>query len=158
MTDKIYLSKAAHDKMIQEFERLTGPQRKEIAAQLATARSFGDLGENAEYEAAKHTQLLNEIRIKELQEKLGRVFIINEGDIPSDKVYLGARVKVMDLDFTEEEVFHVVSSVEADPAKGKISVDSPVAKGMLGHGAGDEVTIEVPRGKLRFKILEISRA
>ena len=155
--DKIYVTKHAHGMMISDFEALVGPRRKEIAEALAHARSFGDLSENAEYEAAKHRQLLNEIRVKELQEKLGRVHIVNEEDIPTDKVYLGAKVKVFDLDYKEEEFFHVVSGVEADPTKGRISIDSPVAKGMLGHSAGDEVTIAVPSGTLRFKILEISR-
>lgn len=155
---KNYLTKAAFDKLANEIEHLKGVRRREIAEQLAIARSFGDLSENAEYEAAKHAMNLNETRISDLEMLAVGVEIVSEEDIPADKVYLGACVKVLDLDFDEEETWHIVSTNEADPSQNKISTESPVGKGMLGHGVGAEVEIEIPRGKMRLKILEITRS
>lgn len=154
---KNYLPQSAFDKLAKNIEYLKSTRRKEIAEQLAHARGFGDLSENAEYDAAKQAMSLNESRISDLEMQLVGVEIIDENDIPSDKVYLGATVRVLDKDYNEEEVWHIVSTNEADPSANRISTESPVGKGMLGHGVGDEVEIEVPRGKLHFKILEISR-
>lgn len=152
-----YITKSAHEKLVSELEHLKGPKRREIQEALAIARSFGDLSENAEYDAAKHAMTLNETRIGELEQQLHSTQIVDDRDIPLGKAYLGATVKVLDLDYDEEELFHLVSGPEADAAAGKISVDSPVGKGLLGHEEGDEVSIEVPRGTLKFRILEISR-
>jgi len=151
------ITKSAHEKLVKELEHLKKVKRKEIADALATARSHGDLSENAEYDAAKNEMNLNESKISEIERELGSVMVVDDSAIPEGKAYLGASVKVLDLKYDEEEWFHLVSGPEADAASGKISVDSPVGKGLLGHEEGDEVDIEVPRGTLKFKILEITR-
>jgi len=155
--EKIFVTRSGHEKMIKDIEFLMVTRRREIAESLAHARSLGDLSENSEYESAKQAFDFNETRIRELQAQLHGVEIVSDADIPAGKVYLGATVRVRDLDGGEEETYKMVSSSEADPAAGMISVESPVAKAMLGHVEGDEVEIAVPRGTLRYRILRITR-
>ncbi len=151
------MTKSAMEQLAKELEYLTTVKRQECQEKLAHARSFGDLSENAEYDAAKTAMSLNETKINELHAYMASVRVVDDQDIPEGKAFLGATVRVLDLDYDEEEDFTLVCGPEADGATGKISVDSPVGKGLLGHEVGDEVEIEVPRGKLRFRILSISR-
>jgi transcription elongation factor GreA len=155
--EKTFLTRAGHNKLVANLEYLMNVRRKEIAAQLAFARSLGDLSENAEYEAAKHAFDLNEIKIKELSEKLHSIEIVNETDIPSDRVYIGATVKVLDMEYKEEETYTMVSSAESNPGSGALSVESPVGKALLGHREGDIVEINVPRGTIKYEIKSITR-
>ena len=155
--EKTYLSKDGFDKLVTDLEFLKTKRRKEIAQQLDMARSHGDLRENAEYDAAKHALALNEIRIRETEEKLSNAEIINLDAIPTDQVFIGAKITVWDLDFEEEEFYELTGTDEADPSSGKISVNSPVAKALLGHRIDDVVEVAVPRGVLRYKILKIGR-
>jgi transcription elongation factor GreA len=152
-----YLTKEGYNKLLADLEYLKTTKRKEIAAQLDLARSHGDLRENAEYEAAKQALALNEIRIRELEEKISTAQIINTENLSTDKIFIGAKVTLYDIDFEEEVEFELTGSDEADPSQGKISVNSPVAKAMLGHSVGDIIEAKVPRGILKYKVLKISR-
>ncbi|NLW32182.1 MAG: transcription elongation factor GreA [Fibrobacter sp.] len=154
--EKTYLTKDGYDKLYADLEYLKTTKRREIAKQLDYARSFGDLRENAEYEAAKQALSMNEIRIRELEEKIATAEIISSENISTDKVFIGAKVTLWDDDF-EEEVEYEITGDESDPSKGKISVNSPVAKALLGHSVNDEVEIKAPRGIFKYKILKIDR-
>ena len=153
----IYVTRECHEKMIGQLNDLTSVKRKDIARQIAEARAHGDLGENAEYDAAKETQVFNEMKIAEMQQKISRCRIINEDAIPLNKAVLGTTVRLKDIDTGEELTYSLVSEPEADLAQDKISVSSPVGKGLLGHKEGDIVEIKVPAGVLRYEIVKIAR-
>ncbi len=155
--EKTYLSKDGYDKLVSNLEYLKTTKRREIAKQLDFARSFGDLRENAEYEAAKQALSMNETRIRELEEKLSKAEIINIDSIQTDKIFIGAKVTLWDLDFEEEVEYELTGTDESDPSKGKISVNSPVAKALLGHSVDDLIEIKVPRGVLKYKVMKIYR-
>jgi transcription elongation factor GreA len=153
----IYVTRECHEKMIGQLNDLTSVKRKDIARQIAEARAHGDLGENAEYDAAKEAQVFNEMKIAEMQQKISRCRIINEDAIPLNKAVLGTTVRLKDIDTGEELTYSLVSEPEADLAQDKISVSSPVGKGLLGHKEGDIVEIKVPAGVLRYEIVKIAR-
>jgi transcription elongation factor GreA len=132
-------------------------KRREIASALDHARQLGDLSENAEYDSAKQAQDVNEKRIAELEFKLSRGKIIDDVKISSDKVYIGAKVKLKDLDSKEDIDYMLVTEDEADFAQGKISITSPVGKALLGKKKGDIAQIKVPAGMLKYKVIKISR-
>ena len=153
----IYVTRECHEKMIRQLNDLVSVKRKDIARQIAEARALGDLGENAEYDAAKETQVFNEMKIAEMQQKISRCRIINEDAIPLNKAVLGTTVNLKDIDTGEELTYALVSEPEADLAQDKISVSSPVGKGLLGHKEGDAVEIKVPAGMLQYEIVKIAR-
>ena len=153
----IYLTREGQQKLKEQLDYLVKVRRKEIAKSLETARAFGDLRENAEYETAKTEQSLNEIKIKELAEKLTTSQILDDTDIPKDKAYLGATVRLRDLDRNEEFDYMLVSDAEADFFENKISVASLIGKALLGHCINETVQIQVPAGLLNYRILSISR-
>jgi len=155
--DKIYLTQKGYDKLKKELEILKTKKRRQLSAEIGKARELGDISENAEYHAAKEAQGLNEKRVADIEEKLTRAQIIDESKMASDEALIGATIKVKDLDTDEEEAYTLVSEVEADFAQGKISVTSPIGKGLLGHKKGETVEIEVPAGTLKYKIIEITR-
>ena len=152
--EKVYLSKDGYDKMMADLEFLKTSKRREIAKQLDLARSFGDLRENAEYEAAKQALALNEIRIRELEEKISRAEIIKPESVQTDKVFLGSKVTLWDMTYEEEVVFELTGSDEADPAEGRISINSP-ATALLGHSVGETVEAKAPEG---FRSTKSSRS
>lgn len=154
---EIYLSKEGYEKLRSELEYLKKVKKKELTKEVGEARAHGDISENAELDAAKEAQGLCMKRIAELEEKLFRVSIIDDMDIPADKAYIGATVKIKDMDTGEELERILVAGEEADPSCGKISIASPVGKGLLGHKEGDVLEISVPAGVLKYKILKISR-
>jgi len=153
--DRVYLTPEGHDKLIKELETLKGPKRREIAAALAHARSLGDLSENAEYDAAKEALAENERRINELTDKLSRAELVHDTGALRDTAHLGAKVRLHDLDSDYRITYLLVGPEESDPVNDKISVVSPVGKALLGKKAGDEVSIEVPAGTLRYKVESI---
>ena len=153
----IYVTRECHEKMIGQLNDLASVKRKDIARQIAEARAHGDLGENAEYDAAKEVQVFNEMKIAEMQQKISRCRIINEDAIPLNKAVLGTTVNLKDIDTGEELTYALVSEPEADLAQDKISVSSPVGKGLLGHKEGDAVEIKVPAGMLQYEIVKIAR-
>jgi transcription elongation factor GreA len=152
-----YITRNGQLKLKEQLDYLVKVRRKEIAKNLETARAFGDLRENAEYDAAKTELGLNEIKIKELAEKLTTSQILDDTDIPKDKAYLGATVRLRDVDREEEFDYMLVSDAEADFMENKISVASPIGKALLGHGVNDTVQIQAPVGLLNYQILSISR-
>ncbi|HJY64815.1 MAG TPA: transcription elongation factor GreA, partial [Ignavibacteria bacterium] len=138
-----------------ELNGLKSAGRKEIAERIADARSHGDLTENAEYDAAKHSQEQLEMKIHKLEEMLSRVKIIKPEDLPDDKIYILHNVKILDMNTKEEFCYKLVSQEEADLEQDKISVSSPIGKALLGKNAGEVVDIQVPAGILKYKIIDI---
>lgn len=154
---EVYLSRAGYEKLREELEYLKTVKRREISQAIGEARLQGDLSENAEYDAAKEAQGHCEARIAELEGKLANVRIIEDMDIPSDKVYIGAVVTLEDLDSGETLEYTMVSPEEADYESNKLSIMSPVGKGLLGKSVGDETQVHVPAGTLRYKVIKIER-
>jgi transcription elongation factor GreA len=157
MTDKVILTRGGYEKMRSELEFMMTTKRRQIAKDLETARAFGDLRENAEYDAAKNAQAHNEKRISLLSEKLQRAEILDDSKIDKNKALLGATVRMQDLASKAELSYTLVSTEEADYKQNKVSITSPVGKAILGHAVGDEVAFKVPAGNLRYKILKIQR-
>jgi transcription elongation factor GreA len=155
--ETFYLSKGGYEKLKAQLDYLMKDKRKEIANALAHARAFGDLSENAEYQAAKDSQAINETRVRELTEKLAAARIVDESTLSTDKVCLGSIVLLKDLKYNEEIEYSLVSEVEADFDKNKISISSPVGKGLVGKKTGDITEIKVPSGILKYEILKVSR-
>ncbi len=151
----VYLTKERLHEIETELNGLKGKGRKEIADKIAEARAHGDLSENAEYDAAKHEQEHLEIKIGKLTEMLSRVKIISASDLPDDKIYILHNVKLKDLKTKEEFVYKLVSPEEADLDQDKISVTSPMGQSLLGKKHGEEVELNVPAGKLKYKIMQI---
>jgi len=156
-TGDTYLTREGYEKLIKELDSLKTLRRRELSKAIGKAREHGDIGENAEYDAAKEAQALNEKRVVELEGKLARARIIENEDIPVDKAYIGATVFLKDLDTEEELQYTLVSEVEADFSQGKISISSPIGKGLLGHKKNEIVEIKIPTGILRYKIIKILR-
>jgi transcription elongation factor GreA len=152
-----YLTPEGHEKLRKELENLKTTKRRMLSKAIGEARAHGDISENAEYDAAKEAQGLNEKKIAELEAKLATAQILDNSAMSSDEVLIGATVKLKDLDTKEEIVYTIVSEEEADFAANKISVQSPVGTGLLNHKKGDTVDIQVPRGILKYKILDITR-
>ena len=157
MSDPIYLSREGRLKLEAELKRLKFEERPKIVAEIKRARELGDLSENAEYHAAKEAQVLLERRIAELEDKLSRVRSIDTEDLPTDRAYLFAKVRVRDLDDGEEIVYTLAPPDETDVDNDVISVKSPIGAALLGKKVGETVEVTVPRGTLRYEILEITR-
>jgi transcription elongation factor GreA len=150
-----YLTKEGYHKLKTELEDLV-KERPKISAQIAEARDKGDLSENAEYDAAREAQGMLELRISKLQQTVDKARIIEEGQMDNTKVYLLARVKIQNLKNNQEMTYQIVSEREADLKAGKISVDSPIGKGLLGKSVGDIAQITAPGGLIQFKVISIN--
>lgn len=157
MPQEIYLTRAGYEKLVTELEHLKTSERRRISKAIGEARLQGDISENAEYDAAKDAQAHCEARIAELEGKLAQVRIIEEQNIPADKVYIGAIVTIQDTKTKEELRYMLVSPEEADFEENKLSIFSPVGKGLIGRQVGDEVELQVPAGALQYRILKIER-
>ena len=155
--DRTYLTREGHEKLRKELEFLKTVRRREFSKAIAEARAHGDISENAEYDAAKEAQGLNEKRIAALEATLSHAQILDERNLPKDEVVIGAMVKLKDLDSGEELEYTLVSEAEADFSQNKISTSSPVGRALLNHKVSEKVEIKVPAGVLKFKILKISR-
>lgn len=154
---KIYITKSRLAEIEEEVRQLKVHGRKEVAGRIAEARAQGDLSENAEYDAAREEQGLLELRIKKLEQILTRSSIIDERDIPTDKVGIMSKVKVLNEKTKRESVYQIVSEQEADFEGGRISVSSPIGKALFNHIVGDAVQVKVPAGMLSLKIVGIDR-
>ena len=139
----------------EELHDLKVNRRVEVAQKIKEAREQGDLSENAEYDAAKDEQRDIEARIEELETILKNVEVVDEEDISSDHVTVGATVIIYDMEFEEEVRYRIVGSTEADSLKGKISNESPVGKALIGKVVGDVVTVDTPGGACSYKVLQI---
>ena len=144
-------------KLQEELENLKTNGRADIAEKIKVARGYGDLSENSEYDEAKNEQAKIEARIVEIEAMLKNVEIIEDIKGKAKTVVIGAKVKVLDEEYDEEEVYRVVGSTEADPRDGKISDESPVGKALLGKKIGDVVIVDAPSGEFKLKIIEISK-
>ncbi|MEA3479342.1 MAG: transcription elongation factor GreA [Bacteroidota bacterium] len=152
-----YYTKEGLDKLKDELEHLTNVERLSISQQIAEARDKGDLSENAEYHAAKDAQGLLELKIAKLQEEIRQARVIDESKMDTSKVLLLSTVKVKNLKNGATMTYTLVPKNETDLKAGKISVNSPIAQGLLGKIAGDQAEIEIPAGKINLEIIEISR-
>ena len=158
MSDLIPMTRAGYEKIKAELDHMENVEMPAIANRVATARSEGDLSENAEYHGAKESQGMLQAKINLLRDKLARAALVDTSKLPKDEVVFGATVVVKDLDFDDEETFILVGAGEEDYDEGKILVTSPLAQGLLGKKKGDVADIQVPRGTLRFKVLDIALA
>lgn len=152
-----YYTEEGLNTLKEELNQLMYVERQQISQQIAEARDKGDLSENAEYEAAKEQQGLLELKIRKLQEVIYNARILDESKIDISKVLLFSSVKVKNKVLNKEFIYTIVPETESDIKTLKISVNSPIAKGLLGKSVGEEVEIHVPAGKLVFEILSISR-
>jgi transcription elongation factor GreA len=153
----VYLTRERLVELEKDLHELKVKGRAEMAQKIAEARSHGDLSENAEYDAAKEAQQHLELRIAKIEQTLSRARIIESSELPNDKVYILSRVKLKDLKTKESVEYILVSPEEADFDRNKISVTSPLGRGLMGKTEGDTVKIPVPAGTLEYKIIEISR-
>jgi len=144
-------------KMEEELEYLKVVKRREIADKIKEARGQGDLSENAEYDAAREEQAKMEADIVALEKLLRNAEVIDEEVLDMDVIHVGSKVLLLDVEFDEEVEYSIVGSAEADPMKGRISNESPVGAALLGHRAGEEVSIQAPAGEVVFKILGINK-
>lgn len=157
MNDVKYFTKEGLQKLREELERLTSVERPSISQQIAEARDKGDLSENAEYDAAKNAQGMLELRISQLENTLKNARVIDESQLDNSKVMILATVKVKNLKNNAVVSYTLVPENEADLKSGKISVHSPIAKGLLGKTVNEVVEIIVPAGTMKFEIVDISR-
>ncbi|MDF2548304.1 transcription elongation factor GreA [Anaerosolibacter sp.] len=158
MTDKeVLLTPQGLKKIEDELEMLKTVRRKEVAERIKQAIAFGDISENSEYDEAKNEQAQLEERIMKLESMLRKAKIIDEDEISTDSVSIGATVKVKDLEFDEEVEYTIVGSAEADPYELKISNESPVGSALIGKKVGDIVNVQIPDGVTKYEILEIKR-
>jgi transcription elongation factor GreA len=154
--NKVPLTARGAEQLRIELEQLKRVERPKIIEAIAEARAHGDLKENAEYHAAREQQGFIEGRIKELESKLSHAQIIDVTQLPqTGKVVFGTTVDVLDMDKDEEHTFIIVGDDEADIKQGKISVGSPIARGLIGKSEGDTALVEAPGGKREFEILEV---
>lgn len=157
MSEIKYFSEEGFKNLKDELNHLVNVERPSISQQIAEARDKGDLSENAEYDAAKNAQGLLELKISKLQETIRIARIIDESKLDDSKVLILSTVKIKNLKNGEQMSYTLVPENEAEIKSGKISVNSPISKGLLGKKVGDKVEIEVPVGKIQFEIIEISR-
>src|SRR3954462_14877799 len=154
----VILTPEGYEKLKQEIEFLSTAKRREVAERIKTAREFGDIAENAEYDDAKNEQAMLEHRIAQLEERLLSARVITKKEISKDAVSVGSHVRLRDMQANKTFEYHIVGSAEANPAENKLSNESPVGKAIIGHKKGDVVEVSAPRGALKFKILEIKAA
>src|SRR5207248_6080792 len=154
--ERVPMTREGYEKLKAELDRMQNVEMIEVTKRIAAARDLGDLSENAEYHAAREAQGLLQARVDALKDKLARATIVDRSTLPSDTVVFGTRVRIKDLDSGEEEVYELVGPGEEDYDNNKILTTSPRGQSLLGKKCGDVAEIKVPRGFLRYQILEIS--
>jgi len=152
----IYMTEDGYKKLVEELNELERVQRPAISKQIAEARDKGDLSENAEYDAAKEAQGMLEMKIAILKDKIASARMIDESKINTDEVQILTRVKIKNIKTGMEMAYMIVSESEANLKEGKLSVTTPIAKGLLGKKVGDKATVLAPSGAMEFEIMEIS--
>jgi transcription elongation factor GreA len=155
---RIYLTEEGLQKLKDELHHLRTKGRADIADAIAEARAKGDLSENAEYDAAKEEQGHLEARIAKIEDTIARARVVDESEVDTSKAYILSNVTVENIDTGAEQTYTLVSEQEANIAKGRISVKSPIGKGLLGKEEGEVVEIQVPAGKVKLKVVDISRS
>lgn len=160
-TKEILLTKSGYDKLVEELDYLRSVKRAEVAERIKVAISFGDISENAEYDEAKNEQAQMEERIYKLESQLRVARIIEDGEADEDSVTAGTNVKIEIKDSSMKkaaiEEYTIVGSTEADPANNKISNESPIGAALLGKKVGDKITVQIPMGVAKIKIIEITK-
>jgi transcription elongation factor GreA len=149
------MSKDGYEKLKSQLDHWKNEEMPRIAEHIAHARGYGDLSENAEYDAAREAQGMLQAKINELESRLARAFIVDKTAINNDRVVFGTSVRVKDLDLDEEEVFTLVGPGDEDYDQNRILTSSPIGQGLIGKKVGDVAEIPVPRGVLKFEILAI---
>ena len=155
--EELLLTQEGYDNIVAEHDELVSVRRAEVAERIKEAISYGDISENAEYDSAKNEQAELEERIHQLEEMLRKAKIVQEEDVKGDKVNIGLKVTVKDIDTGDKEVFSIVGATESDPFSGKISTESSVGKALIGKKKGETVAIEVPDGIINYKIMKIEK-
>ena len=154
--DKFPITVNGEKKLREELDRLTNIERPRIIDAISTAREHGDLKENAEYHAAKEEQGLMEAKINDIESALSNAQVIDVQEIPeTGRVIFGSTIKLYDVNSDQEIVYKIVGNLESDPTNGLISIDTPIAKGLVGKFIDDEVTIITPSGQLTYEIIEV---
>ena len=154
MAEEFIMTQKGYDEAAERLKYLQTQKKKEITERIKVARGFGDLSENAEYDAAKNEEALNESEIRELENMLKNAKIMEES-IDNSKVHFGNEVRVYDFDLEEEGTYTLMGSMEADIEKNIVSIESPFGAALIGAKCGDTVTVHAPGGDYRGKILEI---
>jgi len=155
---EVILTPEGFEKLKVEIQYLSNDRRREVAERIRVAREFGDIAENAEYDTAKNEQAHLEARIALLEERLAHARVVTKKEIKSGEVSVGTKVRLRDVKANKTVEYHIVGSAEADPAANKLSNESPVGKAIMGRKKGDTVEVAAPRGKLKFKIMDIKAA
>lgn len=155
---EVILTPEGFEKLKIEIEHLSSDRRREIAERIRDAREFGDIAENAEYDAAKNEQAHLEARIALLEERLKNARVVTKKEIKSGEVSIGTKVRLRDMAAAKTVEYHIVGSAEANPAENKLSNESPVGKAIMGRKKGEIVEVSAPRGSLKFKIMDIKAA
>jgi transcription elongation factor GreA len=155
---EVILTPEGFEKLKDEIQYLSNDRRREVAERIRVAREFGDIAENAEYDTAKTEQGYLEARIALLEERLANSRVVTKKEIKSGEVSIGTKVRLRDVGANKTIEYHIVGSAEADPAENKLSNESPVGKAIMGRKKGDTVEVAAPRGKLKFKIMDIKAA
>lgn len=150
-----YYTEEGLQKIKQELQKLKTVDRKNVVQDISEAREKGDLSENAEYDAAKEAQSILEKKIKELEVLIGNARILTEADIDISRVGMLSKVTVLNKKLNKQFVYNIVSTMEADLKSGKISSESPIAKGLMGKSVGDTINVETPAGNLVFEVIKI---
>ena len=151
------VTEAGFKKLKDELDYLKNVKRREAAARVGEARSYGDLSENSEYDDAKNEQAKVEAQIAELEETIAHVKIVNHEDINTNVANIGLTVKVLYIDDEEEVEYSLVGSREVDVLNNKISDQSPIGKAIMGTKAGDTITVDIPNGSIKLKILDVRK-
>ena len=154
---EVILTQEGYDNLEKELEFLTTEKRAEIAERIKIALGFGDLSENSEYDEAKNAQAANETKIAELENKLRYAKIIDESEIDTKTVQVGNTVKVLDMEFDEEELYTIVGSTEVDLSQNKISNESPIGAALMGAKKGQVIEAQAPAGVIKYKIISITK-
>ena len=157
MSSTVYLTAEGLQKLKDELHTARTVERQNIANDIAEARAQGDLSENAEYDAAKEAQGHLEARIAKLEDTIANARIVDESEVDASKVRILSTVRLLNHKVNKEQTYTLVSAEEADFAQGKISISSPIGKGLLGKEVGDSEEIKIPAGRVKLEILEISR-
>lgn len=155
---EIILTPEGLQRLKEEIEYLSSVKRDEVAERIRTARDFGDISENSEYEDAKNEQAMLEARIYALEERLRSAIVIDSDSVSTDRVGVGTKVTLQDMQGGDVIQYSLVGSAEADPTSRKLSNESPIGRAILDHKPGDKITVTVPRGTRKFKVLAIERA
>ena len=155
MPNYAYFTKEGYDKLVEELDQLKTTERQKVAAAIAEARDKGDLSENAEYDAAKDAQGLLELKINEMEQVMANARILDESQLDTSQVTVFCNVKIKNLKLGKTLTYKLVSETEADLKQKKISVSSPVGKGLLGKKIGEIAVVETPRGDMKFEVLDI---